>query len=198
MGRLQQTSDEEIIRVARECFKQYGPQVATAEIAKKLNISQATLFSRFGTKKTLLLAALGVQSETGWVHELRGGPTDLPLVDQLQKIATCFLEHYKSIAPNMAMLRSAGISPKEAYAESFDNEIKTTGAHEELISWLQRAHEKGLIVECDFRSVALAILGCFQILPFLKDVCETDVQAAEEPEYIASAIKMILEGIAKT
>lgn len=197
MGRLQQTSDEEIIRVARECFKQHGPQVATAEIAKRLNISQATLFSRFGTKKTLLLAALGVPKNSGWINELKEGPSELPLVDQLRWIALSFLEHYRAVAPNMAMLRSAGIPPKEAYAESFDNEIKANGAHEELAAWLHRAHERGLLAECDFRSVALAILGCFQIFPFLKETCETELQIAEESEYISHTIKMILEGIGK-
>ncbi len=194
MGRLQQTSDEEIIRVARECFKQHGPQVSTAEIANRLNISQATLFSRFGTKKSLLLAALGVPDGGEWLNELKEGPNDQPLPDQLRHMAQSFAEHYRAVAPNIAMLRSAGISPKEAYAEAFDSQVQP---NEVLADWLRRAYEHGLIIDCDFRSIGLALLGMFQMHPFMQLTCEIELQNVEEREYLSHAIKMIVDGIGK-
>ena len=58
--RPRKISDEDILDVARECLLEQGVNVSTQVIAKRLGVSQATLFKRFGTKVKLLQMALWI------------------------------------------------------------------------------------------------------------------------------------------
>ena len=62
MPRSKQVSDKKVLAVAREVFLAQGARASTATIARRVGLSQATLFQRFGDKATLLRAALGLES----------------------------------------------------------------------------------------------------------------------------------------
>lgn len=47
-----------MLAVAREVFLERGPTVSTTEIAKRVGLSQPTLFQRFGDKSSLFLKAV--------------------------------------------------------------------------------------------------------------------------------------------
>ena len=52
---------EKIINAARECFRQYGPDVPLQTIAATAGVGPATLFRNFSDKEQLVLAALNRQ-----------------------------------------------------------------------------------------------------------------------------------------
>lgn len=58
MPRPKTITDDEVLSRAREVLLKRGATVSTAEIAKHVGLSQATLFQRFGDKNTLLAGAL--------------------------------------------------------------------------------------------------------------------------------------------
>lgn len=58
MARPKTISDADILRTAREVFIEGGALGSTREIAKRMNVSEATLFKRFPTKAELFLAAM--------------------------------------------------------------------------------------------------------------------------------------------
>ncbi len=58
MPRTKLISDDDVLSRAREVLLCRGASVSTAEIAKHVGLSQATLFQRFGSKNALLTRAL--------------------------------------------------------------------------------------------------------------------------------------------
>ena len=62
MGRTKTIDDEEILRKAREVFREGGHAASTRDVARAARISQAVLFQRFGSKENLFLLAMTPES----------------------------------------------------------------------------------------------------------------------------------------
>jgi AcrR family transcriptional regulator len=58
MGRQKTISDEEVLRIARNLFREQGHTATTREIAQAAGISEAVLYQRFGSKDQLFFAAM--------------------------------------------------------------------------------------------------------------------------------------------
>ena len=97
---------EQIVETARLLFLEHGYTLSTASIARKLNISEGSIFKRFKTKDALFAAAMGVPSADftrQWVE--RAGSA--PLHDVLQDMGREFVEHLRVAMPRLIMLRRA-------------------------------------------------------------------------------------------
>jgi AcrR family transcriptional regulator len=75
MGRYKTISDDEVLRVAREVFRERGHTATTREVAQAAGISEAVLYQRFGSKDDLFFASMHPQVPD--VEELLG-PKDPP------------------------------------------------------------------------------------------------------------------------
>ena len=58
MGRPRTIDNQEILDAAREIFLERGAVATTADVARRVGISQASIFKRFSTKQELFLAAM--------------------------------------------------------------------------------------------------------------------------------------------
>jgi AcrR family transcriptional regulator len=58
MGRQKSISDEEVLRIARNIFREQGHTATTREIAQAAGVSEAVLYQRFGSKDELFFAAM--------------------------------------------------------------------------------------------------------------------------------------------
>jgi AcrR family transcriptional regulator len=58
MGRHKTISDAEVLRIAREVFREHGHTATTRQIAEAAGISEAVLYQRFGSKDSLFFAAM--------------------------------------------------------------------------------------------------------------------------------------------
>jgi AcrR family transcriptional regulator len=58
MGRQKTITDEEVLRIARDIFREQGHTATTRGIAAAAGISEAVLYQRFGTKDELFFAAM--------------------------------------------------------------------------------------------------------------------------------------------
>jgi AcrR family transcriptional regulator len=57
MGRQKTISDDEVLRVARDVFREKGHTATTREIAQAAGVSEAILYQRFGSKDELFFQA---------------------------------------------------------------------------------------------------------------------------------------------
>ncbi|HKB35399.1 MAG TPA: helix-turn-helix domain-containing protein [Gemmataceae bacterium] len=58
MGRQKTITDDEVLRIARDIFREQGHVATTREIAQAAGISEAVLYQRFGSKDELFFAAM--------------------------------------------------------------------------------------------------------------------------------------------
>jgi AcrR family transcriptional regulator len=58
MGRQKTITDEEVLRIARNIFREQGHTATTRGIAQAAGISEAILYQRFGSKDELFFAAM--------------------------------------------------------------------------------------------------------------------------------------------
>ena len=193
MARPRESSDADILSAARTCFLQEGPSLATGVIAKKLGISQATLFNRFGSKEALLIAALGPPKEIPWLKVLDGGPGDAPIEEQLAKIAHVILDFFERLMPGMSLLRAAGISPPQIFAHH-DKPPPVRG-HQALTRWLQEAQERGLIRACNVEIAAQTFLGALQSRVFISQLCGQPLVDMPQEQFVDELVQVVLHGI---
>ena len=194
MARPRESSDADILSAARSCFLKEGPSLATGVIAKKLGISQATLFNRFGSKEALLIAALGPPKDIPWLQVLDGGPDDKPIEAQLAQIAHVILDFFEQLMPGMSLLRAAGISPPQIFAQH-DKPPPVRG-HRALTLWLQKAQEQGLIRACHVEIAAQTFLGALQSRVFISQLCGEPLVDMPQEQFVDELVHVILHGIA--
>jgi len=75
MGRHKIISDDEVLRIARDVFREQGHTATTRQIAGAGGISEAVLYQRFGSKDDLFFAAMHPRGPD--IEELLG-PKDPP------------------------------------------------------------------------------------------------------------------------
>ena len=75
MGRPKTISDDAVLRIARDVFRENGHTATTREVAQAAGISEAVLYQRFGSKDALFFAAMHARGPE--IEELLG-PEDPP------------------------------------------------------------------------------------------------------------------------
>src|SRR5262249_18867804 len=98
MGRQKTITDEEVLRIARNVFREQGHTATTREIAQAAGISEAVLYQRFGSKDELFFAAMRPR---GPDIEPLLGPKN-PAEDALAYLHTVVVrlgEHFAEVIP---------------------------------------------------------------------------------------------------
>jgi len=193
MARPRQVSDAQILEAARECFLEQGASVSTTVIAKRLGVSQAALFKRFGTKEDLLVAALRpgpemVQELLDWLAD---DPDERPIPEQLLDLGVRVRSFFGRLLPRIAQLRSAGHGPPScAKGRPFPPQMVYTA----LAGWLQRAQQADRIRSCDTEAAAYTLLGALNLQSFL-EYANGKEQAADLAPEIEPLIEIIWRGL---
>ena len=97
------TTDPEILDAARAVFLEFGSDATTAAVAARAGISEALVFKRFHTKEALFERAM-VGAMPAWVAELEA--TDVPLPEQLERLALGMMESMRAEMPRTMLLWS--------------------------------------------------------------------------------------------
>jgi AcrR family transcriptional regulator len=98
MGRQKTISDDEVLRIARNIFRERGHTATTREIAQTADISEAVLYQRFGSKDQLFFAAMRPRGPD--VEQLLGPKA--PREDALTYLRTVVVrlgEHFAEVIP---------------------------------------------------------------------------------------------------
>lgn len=98
MGRHKTISDDEVLRAARDVFRERGHTATTREISKAVGISEAVIYQRFNSKDELFFAAMCPNALD--VAELLG-PIDPPddAREYLRIVVVRLGKHFADVIP---------------------------------------------------------------------------------------------------
>jgi AcrR family transcriptional regulator len=98
MGRQKTISDDEVLRIARDIFRERGHTATTREIAQAAGISEAVLYQRFGSKDELFFGAMHPRGPD--IEQLLG-PKDPPedALKYLHAVVVRLAEHFAEVIP---------------------------------------------------------------------------------------------------
>jgi len=99
MGRTKIIDDDELIRVARDVFRETGHTATTRDVARAAGISQAVLYQRFGSKEDLFLRAM--TPELPDVAALLGPYPPRSAKADLRRIAERLAEFFAAMMPTL-------------------------------------------------------------------------------------------------
>lgn len=102
MPRPKTISDEQILEVARQCFRNHGHGISTREIAKEVGISQSVLFQRFGGKETMFLRAMMPSPPD--VDALLVRENDQSARDYVRAVVLRMVSHFRQVVPALMHL----------------------------------------------------------------------------------------------
>lgn len=159
MARPRSISDEQIHEAAREVLVEYGPSVPVARIAEKLGLSHSALFGRVGTKKQLLLDALGPGRPRA-VELLAEAPPPEGARERLVEILADLMAFFRQVVPSLIVLRAAGSSMAELPAS--DEGPPPVALRGALARWLERAGDVGALAPMSAWAVAEGLLGAME------------------------------------
>jgi AcrR family transcriptional regulator len=98
MGRQKTISDDDVLRIARNIFREQGHTATTREIAQAAGISEAILYQRFGSKDELFFAAMRPRGPD--IEHLLG-PKDPPedALSYLHAVVARLGEYFAEVIP---------------------------------------------------------------------------------------------------
>ena len=194
MARPRTVSDQTILEMAREVFLEHGPGTSTEVVAKRLGLSQAALFKRFGTKRSLMIAALSPPSAPPFTLRLDSGPSEDPAVqEQLRSLGTDLAQFFSKMVPNLMCLRAAGVLPEDLLAR-FDTPPPMV-AQQALSSWLSRAMAQGRLRKSDPSALAYALLGAFHMKVFVSHLSRRPLSPEELSSYAEDVVDALWGGL---
>ena len=141
MARPKTIEDSEILRVARDVFVAAGAQGSTREIARRLNIAEASLFKRYPTKVALFLAAMTppTPDTTALLAAARAEPD---MQKALHVIGTFTLQYFRQAIPQMLpLITHPGIGLEQLLREF--GESPATSFHAAIGALLSERQQQG-------------------------------------------------------
>lgn len=105
MARPKTISDTDLLGIARNVFRERGPNATTRDVAAAAGLSQAALFKRFKTKEELFLAALSLHS-TDLAEFVAIGAAEEDPRAYLTAAAGWIMQHNRAVMPTILSLAS--------------------------------------------------------------------------------------------
>jgi AcrR family transcriptional regulator len=143
MGRQKTITDDEVLRVARNIFREQGHTATTREIAQAAGISEPVLYQRFGSKDELFFTAMRPR---GPDLEQLLGPKDPPedALTYLHAVVVRLGEHFADVLPQaLRVIMHPSFDPASlARAHPGGPAVLSEGLAERLASLARRGEFK--------------------------------------------------------
>lgn len=163
MGRKKERTDKELLEIAGKVFLEHGPNVATSVIAKAAEVSQATLFNRFGDKKTLLLRSLAPPPTNPAIELMEQPPDQRPIPVQLVEVGHVLYKFMRLNEPRVACIKAAGYTLVDLMHENI--EVPIQRGPQALAGWIEAAQAAGRVSEdIDVFALMVAFAGSIKNL----------------------------------
>jgi len=190
MARPRLISDDDIARATRKALLKHGPGVPTARIADMLGVSEATLFKRMKTRERLLIHALGPREAPPFLAMLEAGPAagEDPRA-QLVDVLSAALDFFARLAPDLVVLKAAGVPLRRVFPKGVAPERAVRGA---LAGWLHRAFpdERG---RPEPEAAAELLLGAIESRCFLHYLAGSELAQADGAAWLKGLVAALYQ-----
>lgn len=189
MARTRTIPDEQILEAAREAFLEEGIHVSTAEIARRAGVAEGTLFSRYGTKEDLFLAAMGLSSPpflTGLEARIGRGE----LEEELTELLVEMVDFFENALPCMMLVVSHGARHRFADSPMSPPARVIRG----LSAYFEAEIRGGRLRTHDAEILARILIGSVWHLAFCNHVKLNDVFPMPRHTYVRGIVDLVLRG----
>jgi AcrR family transcriptional regulator len=185
-------SDEQVLAAARAAFIEGGAKVSVSAIAERVGVSHAALFQRFGSKRALMIAALGPPADHPRRH-VETPPDERPLRAQLVEILARLMRYFRTLWPAVEVLREAGIEPRKVYRRN--GRAAPHVSHDTFATWLRAAQAQGRLAPCDAHALSIALTGTVTVHALMEhQFGERPTQLSDEA-YLDAVLVPFLTGL---
>lgn len=108
MGRATTIDTETILNAAREVFIEDGVQGTTAEIARRTEVSEGTLFRRFHTKEALFFECMGLPAHPDFLARLPDRVGRTSVEEELTDFMHEALTFFEDVIPKIMLMMASG------------------------------------------------------------------------------------------
>ena len=157
MARPRTIEDRDILRTAREVFIVSGAQGSTREIARRLNISESSLFKRYPTKVALFLAAMAppIPDTETLLAKVRTEPDTHKALHVIGAMTLCY---FRQAIPQMLRLITHPDIGLETLLGQF-GESPATSFHVAIATFLAERQLQGELATAEPRVAAALIVA---------------------------------------
>jgi AcrR family transcriptional regulator len=182
MGRPSTIDNDDIVAVARHLFLTEGPSVATARIAAKCQISEGTLFKRFGSKDHLFERAMlfpCLEATLKAIHQTTEGEDS---AESIKRVTLALLSFFRELIPRMMTLwASHTLDPRKMLQ---GKQSPPRLLLHEVEQFLVREKSKGQIQISDPEVVARMLLSTMHNLAFFETMGIPSIEDNTEETYV--------------
>jgi len=190
--RPREFSDDDLVRVARDCFLEHGADVSTTVIAARLGVSQAALFKRVGNKETLLTKALVGEFAPPWLDRLGRPPDTRPPREQLVEIATEIDRSLRRLLPELSVLVGRGQAAARRLLSG--GETPPRRAQKALAGWFRALARQGRARVRHPEALALVLLSALESRHIMRFALGLDYPDGG-PGYVAFVVDVVWASI---
>jgi AcrR family transcriptional regulator len=185
LARPKTIEDADILRAAREVFIEGGALGSTREIARRMGVSEATLFKRFPTKTALFLAAMA-PPPADTMNLLIKARAQKDTRKALQIIGELTLEYFRSAIPRMLPLITHPAIGIDELLQRF-GESPASALNNAIAQYVAEQHDKGAI----FAPKPMAVSGL--IVATMHSVVLFELMGLHEGEIPHIAVNAMLD-----
>jgi AcrR family transcriptional regulator len=198
MARPTRISDEHILEAARAVFLEYGPAATTAEVARRADVAEGSIFKRFATKADLFRAAM--QSELDdpeWIAMLVAASDDADPRLLLLEVGMQAVAFFRRIMPLMMMQWSSGKTYGGLPEALQGPKSPPLRALKALSAFIQRQNKAGKMRAPQPEIVARMLLGSIQSFVFFEILLRAQAKMPLPVEdYLRGLINVLWTGVA--
>lgn len=159
MARPRTITDDAIKRATREIFVEHGPGAPVSLIAQALNVSQAALFARAGSKEQLMRQAL-CPGRPRALDQLVEAPPERDVAGALADILLELMTFFEEVVPNLVVLRAAGYDLASMLPPGAPS--PPVMMRRALGGWLDAAVTTGSLKRANTQALAEGLLGAME------------------------------------
>lgn len=193
MGRQRIITDQELLAVAREVFREQGHAASTRDVARAAGITQAVLYQRFRSKDELFFAAMlppppDMDALLGSEEETQAG-----VESHLCAIAGRMLAYFADVGPVVLHLATHPSFRPETMRRAHDH-LLAARLIEGLAARIGVLVKRGLVSAVDCDAAAAALVAAVHSIAIFRVLAGSEVTAADQ-EQARRLVRVFWQGL---